>query len=207
MASRPFVNPTQLYRLSVRLILYSAVLLRIISFMLLISLLVACAVFGLGLATDRVVHTELKESVVQELLKCINALSIDYRVYVDADGQVVVIPAGRRTIDLRGVDKGLATCMLQVLGEMTVAAESSEFGSPSHQSALATGSADFAFLLENSAKGQRPLPGNATALVDRSEHRLTKRCAGYYGAYLDIDAGCDNADCPRIIRNMCELRE
>lgn len=169
--------------------------------MLLTSLLVAFDVFRLGLTTGQVVHTELKESVVQELLKCINRLSTDYKVYVDVDGNVVVIPAERRAIDLlTGVDKGLAKCMQQVLGEMTVIAESSEFEDPSHQSALATGSADFAFLLVNGAKGQRIQPGvdagadgivNAAALVD---HRLTERCAGYYGAYLDIYTGCGNAD-------------
>ena len=171
--------------------------------MLLISLLVACAVFGLGLATGQVVQTELEESVVQELLKCINLLPTGYRVYVDVDGNVVVIPAGQRAIDLTGIDKGLLKCMQQVLGEMTVIAESSEFEDPSHQSALPTGSADFAYLLANGAKGQRIQPGldagadaiiNTTALVDRSEHRLTKRCAGYYGAYLDIYTGCSNAD-------------
>ena len=171
--------------------------------MLLTLLLVVCAVFRLSLAMNQVVNTELKESVVQELLKCINALSINYRVYVSADGHVIVIPAGRRAIDLTGMDKGLATCMLQVLGEMTVSAESSEFEDPLHQSALAAESVDFAFLLRNGAKGQRPQPGlnagadaivNTTTLVDRSEHRLTKRCAGYYGAFVDIYAGCNNAD-------------
>ena len=151
--------------------------------MLLTSLLVACAVLGLGLSTGPVAHTKLKESVAQELLKCINLLSTDYKVYVDLDEHVVVIPAERRAIDLTGVDKALAKCMLQVLGEMTVIAESSEFEDPSHQCALATGSADFAFLLANGAKGQRTQPGldagadaivNATALVERSKHRLTK---------------------------------
>lgn len=127
--------------------------------MLLTSILITCTVFGLGLATDRVVQTELEESVVQELLKCINLLSTDYKIYVGVDRHVVVIPVGRRAIDLAGIDKGLAKCMLQVLGEMTVIAESSEFEDPAHQSALATGSADFAFLLANGAKGQRTQPG------------------------------------------------
>lgn len=159
--------------------------------------------FGHGLATGRLAHTELKDSVVQELLRCINLLPTSYKLYVDVDGHVVVIPAEQRAIDLTGVDKGLADCMLQVLGEMSVTAESSEFDDASQQSALATDSADFSFLLANGAKGQRTQSGfdasadalvSDTALVDRSEHQLTKRCVGYYGAYLDIHVGCHNSE-------------
>lgn len=71
--------------------------------------------------------TELNSQASHEFLTCLANTVVEYRIYIDQGGIIVVLPSDRRELDEDGKDEGLFECIKDVNTRMEVVVESTEY--------------------------------------------------------------------------------
>lgn len=157
------------------------------------ALFLAALMTSAAIAAD--VSTELNKNDTSLFLDCVKATGQLYEISIDG-GQIVVIPAENRTLDLSGKDAALFKCMEQSAHTLNIALGATSHGREEYKGSKAAHEVDHEFLASSGAQGLTP----------RSVDSPLRRRAGYYGAYLQLYAGtiCTTGDYNTYYPNACQ---
>lgn len=159
---------------------------------------------------------DLRSEISTGFLDCVNKTGVDYKIYVDEEGTVNVIPEDGGDVDYEGKDQALYQCVLKYNDDMYIAAEPYNEEWPEHQNATHSSTHTHESLAQQGANGKkavgtRPVDSRAieafmaaennTALRTRSN--MTTQSSLLFLGWLSDFVGCEDTDYFHAFTTKC----
>lgn len=155
----------------------------------------------------------LDPDVVKAFLSCLKDTNVEYSIYVDETGIIVVLPTERRELDLEGIDEGLHKCIMAANDRLELAAESTVYDSSESKGATTVDSVTYSWISEQGGLGKKPV-GTRPPTTDKSEQTLAlgigNNTSGpaidqslHYWSLVSSDKYCKNHDAQLSFPGNC----